>query len=103
MASKLVNRVIVLSTVESYHSVGRTRSQGTRSSAAALLRSQTASLCTARQAVDQLVGAAAVNAGIADVNPKQDHGFMYGPSCEDVEGHNWETVFVDMPQFPKGD
>jgi uncharacterized protein len=40
--------------------------------------------------------------GKADVNPKQDHGFMYGRSFEDVDGHIWECMFLDMSQFPKG-
>jgi uncharacterized protein len=54
-----------------------------------------------RKAVDQITDAAGANGGTADVNPKQDHGFMYGRSFEDVDGHIWESVFVDMSQFPK--
>lgn len=52
-----------------------------------------------RQAVDRITDAAGGNGGKADVNPKQDHGFMYGRSFEDVDGHIWESVFVDMSQF----
>jgi len=55
-----------------------------------------------RSAVDNITAAAAANGGKADINPKQDHGFMYGRSFTDVDGHIWETVFVDMSQFPKG-
>ena len=55
-----------------------------------------------RGAVDKIVDTAGANGGKADVNPKQDHGFMYGRSFEDVDGHVWETMFVDMSQFPKG-
>lgn len=55
-----------------------------------------------RSAVDKITEAAGANGGKADVNPKQDHGFMYGRSFEDVDGHVWECVFVDMSQFPKG-
>jgi predicted lactoylglutathione lyase len=55
-----------------------------------------------RGAVDKITAAAAANGGKADINPKQDHGFMYGRSFTDVDGHIWETVFVDMSQFPKG-
>ena len=55
-----------------------------------------------RQAVDKMVDAAGAAGGKADVNPPQDHGFMYGRSFEDVDGHVWETMYVDMSQFPKG-
>jgi predicted lactoylglutathione lyase len=54
------------------------------------------------QAVDDLVKAAAAHGGKADVNPPQDHGFMYGRSFEDVDGHIWETMFMDMTQMPQG-
>lgn len=55
-----------------------------------------------KRAVDKITDAAGANGGKADVNPKQDLGFMYGRSFEDVDGHIWESVFVDMSQFPKG-
>lgn len=55
-----------------------------------------------REAVDVLADSAGANGGRADVNPRQDHGFMYGRSFEDVDGHIWETMFVDMSQMPKG-
>ena len=55
-----------------------------------------------RSAVDKIVASAGANGGKADVNPKQDFGFMYGRSFEDVDGHIWESMFVDMSQFPKG-
>lgn len=55
-----------------------------------------------RAAVDTLVDAAGAHGGKADVNPKQDHGFMYGRSFEDVDGHVWETVWMDMAQMPQG-
>ncbi|HEY4368768.1 MAG TPA: VOC family protein [Steroidobacteraceae bacterium] len=55
-----------------------------------------------RPDVDKITDAAGANGGKADVNPKQDLGFMYGRSFEDVDGHIWECVFVDMSQMPKG-
>jgi predicted lactoylglutathione lyase len=55
-----------------------------------------------RQAVDAMTEAAAANGGKADINPRQDHGFMYGRSFEDLDGHIWEPTYVDMSQFPKG-
>jgi hypothetical protein len=54
-----------------------------------------------RQAVDAMTDTAAANGGNADTNPKQDHGFMYGRSFEDLDGHIWEPIFVDMSQMPK--
>jgi predicted lactoylglutathione lyase len=54
-----------------------------------------------RSAVDKITETAGANGGKADVNPKQDHGFMYGRSFEDLDGHIWEPIFVDMSQIPK--
>jgi len=54
-----------------------------------------------RNAVDTLIDAAGINGVKADINPKQDHGFMYGRSFEDTDGHIWESVFVDLSQMPK--
>jgi predicted lactoylglutathione lyase len=54
-----------------------------------------------RAAVDKITEAAGANGGKADVNPQQDYGFMYGRSFEDVDGHIWECMYVDMSQFPK--
>ena len=56
--------------------------------------------CTDKAEVDSITQAAAANGGKADVNPVQDLGFMYGRSFEDVDGHIWELVFMDMSQFP---
>ena len=55
-----------------------------------------------REAVDTLVAAAGAHGGKVDVNPKQDHGFMYGRSFEDIDGHVWETVWMEMAQMPQG-
>ena len=55
-----------------------------------------------RSAVDHIVAAASANGGRADINPKQDLGFMYSRSFEDIDGHVWECVFMDMSQVPKG-
>jgi predicted lactoylglutathione lyase len=54
-----------------------------------------------KAAVDKITDAAGANGGKADVNPKQDYGFMYGRSFEDVDGHIWECMYMDMSQFPK--
>ena len=55
-----------------------------------------------RAEVDTIVAAAGTNGGKADVNPPQDHGFMYSRSLEDVDGHVWELVYMDMSQMPQG-
>ena len=55
-----------------------------------------------RPAVDAMVAAAAAHGGKADINPPQDHGFMYQRSYEDPDGHVWEPFFMDISQMPKG-
>ncbi|WP_421992542.1 VOC family protein [Roseococcus sp.] len=52
-----------------------------------------------REAVDRAVTAAVAGAGRADPNPTQDHGFMYGRSYEDPDGHIWEIMWMDMAAF----
>ena len=48
-----------------------------------------------RAAVDAIVEAASAAGGKADPNPGQDHGFMYGRSFEDPDGHIWEPSWMD--------
>ena len=47
--------------------------------------------CDGREQVDTLV-AKALAAGGQAPRPPQDHGFMYGHSFEDLDGHVWELV-----------
>lgn len=49
-----------------------------------------------REAVDARVEAAVAAGGLADPNPVQDHGFMYGRSYADPDGHNWEPMWMDV-------
>jgi predicted lactoylglutathione lyase len=49
-----------------------------------------------RQDVDVLVEKAGSAGGKTDPCPKQDHGFMYGRSFEDPDGHIWEVVWMDV-------
>jgi predicted lactoylglutathione lyase len=49
-----------------------------------------------RAEVDDLVSKAAGAGGRADPGPKQDHGFMYGRSFEDPDGHVWEVMWMDL-------
>lgn len=52
--------------------------------------------CETRELVDSLCEAAAANGGTADINPLQDHGFMYGRSLTDLDGHVWEMFWMDQ-------
>ncbi|WP_158888223.1 VOC family protein [Amycolatopsis anabasis] len=47
-----------------------------------------------REQVDELVDAA-LAAGARPANDPQDHGFMYGRSFYDLDGHHWEYMWMD--------
>jgi len=53
-----------------------------------------------REAVDAIVAKAGANGGRSEPTPTQDHGFMYGSSFEDPDGHIWENVYMDMAAVP---
>lgn len=55
--------------------------------------------CESRAEVDTLV-TKAVAAGGKEVGPPQDHGFMYGRSFEDLDGHHWEVIWMDPNAAP---
>ncbi|WP_150290751.1 VOC family protein [Sphingobium estronivorans] len=38
----------------------------------------------------------ALAAGGTEPNPQQDHGFMYGRSFADLDGHIWEVTWMDV-------
>ena len=38
----------------------------------------------------------ALAAGGTEPNPSQDHGFMYGRSFADLDGHIWEVTWMDV-------
>ena len=48
-----------------------------------------------RAEVDAMNAAAAANGGVADVNPVQDHGFMYGRDLMDPDGYIWAPMWMD--------
>ncbi len=48
-----------------------------------------------RAAVDRMNETAAAHGGVADVNPRQDLGFMYNRSLTDPDGHVWEAFWMD--------
>ena len=53
--------------------------------------------CASRAEVDELVNKANA-AGAKHAMDPQDHGFMYGWSFYDLDGHHWEVLWMD----PKG-
>ncbi|TWT98208.1 VOC family protein [Stieleria varia] len=56
--------------------------------------------CDDRATVDKLNELAATHGGIADINPKQDLGFMYNRNLADLDGHIWEMFWMDMSAMP---
>jgi predicted lactoylglutathione lyase len=55
--------------------------------------------CDSRAEVDALVKKALAAGGTAP-NAPQDHGFMYGHGFEDLDGHVWEVMWMDMAAAP---
>lgn len=49
---------------------------------------------SSRQAVDDMVRKA-LAAGGSTYNEPQDHGFMYGHSFQDLDGHIWELIYLE--------
>lgn len=52
-----------------------------------------------RAEVDAMLLAAGAQ-GTADVNPRQDLGFMYSRSFADPDGHVWEPFWMDPAAIP---
>lgn len=52
--------------------------------------------CDSRDAVNALVGAGAAAGGKADVNPPEDHGFMFQRTICDPDDHVWEPFWMDQ-------
>jgi predicted lactoylglutathione lyase len=50
--------------------------------------------CGSRAAVDETVQQA-IAAGGKHAMPAMDHGFMYGWSFYDLDGHHWEVFWMD--------
>lgn len=51
--------------------------------------------CDSKEEVDRWVETAGARGGIADVNPPEDHGFMFQRSFTDLDGHVWEPLWMD--------
>ncbi|MEZ5737366.1 MAG: lactoylglutathione lyase [Novosphingobium sp.] len=58
--------------------------------------------CVSRDEVNQLTDVAAANGGTADITPMEDHGFMFGRSFTDLDGHIWEVMWMD-PAIASGE
>jgi uncharacterized protein len=58
----------------------------------------TESICAisaeSREEVDQIADTAIAAGGSQAIDP-QDHGFMYGRSFYDLDGHHWEVFWMD--------
>lgn len=52
-----------------------------------------------REEVQQMVAKAKELGGTIYADP-QDHGWMYQHSFADLDGHQWELVYMDATQFP---
>ena len=50
--------------------------------------------CRSRAEVDEMVNKA-IAAGGTHAMDRQDHGFMYGWSFYDLDGHHWEVMWMD--------
>ena len=53
-----------------------------------------------REKVDEMINKA-VKAGGSIYNNPQDHGWMYGHSFADLDGHQWEVLYMDEDAIPK--
>lgn len=56
--------------------------------------------CESRDKVDEMVRKA-VAAGATTPNAPQDHGFMYQHGYQDLDGHLWELMYMDVSAMPK--
>jgi len=53
-----------------------------------------------RKEVNEMIKKA-VDAGGSIYNKPQDHGGMYGHSFADLDGHQWEVLYMDETAMPK--
>ena len=51
-----------------------------------------------RASVDALMETA-IDAGATEARDPSDYGFMYSRSFLDLDGHQWEVIWMDMEQF----
>lgn len=53
-----------------------------------------------RDAVDALIARAAAAGAALDPSPVDEHGWMYGRSFEDPDGHMWGVTWMDVAAMP---
>lgn len=53
-----------------------------------------------KKEVDETISKA-LKAGGREPRPPQDHGWMYGRSIEDINGHIWEIFWMDESKMPE--
>ena len=53
-----------------------------------------------REKVDQMVNKSIESGGRESREP-QEHGWMYGRSFEDINGHIWEIIYMDESELKK--
>jgi uncharacterized protein len=53
-----------------------------------------------KEKVDEIVTLALAN-GAIKYRESQDYGWMYYDSFADVDGHQWEILFMDETKIPK--
>jgi predicted lactoylglutathione lyase len=56
--------------------------------------------CESKAAVDEIL-AKGLAAGGTEPREPQDMGFMYGRALQDLDGHVWEYMWMDMAAFEK--
>lgn len=56
--------------------------------------------CETREEVDRRVDLA-LSLGGSLSGETQDHGWMYSRSFKDLDGHNWDYLYMDMEGFEK--
>ena len=56
--------------------------------------------CDDKDEVNRLVEAGAASGGTADINPPEDHGFMFQRTIADPDGHIWEPFWMDPAAMP---
>jgi uncharacterized protein len=56
--------------------------------------------CESKEDVNRLADIA-IKAGGSEARPPEDHGFMFGRSFHDVDGHVWEVFYMDLSAIPQ--
>ncbi len=55
--------------------------------------------CDSRAEVDKILKVVTESGG-SEAMPPMDHGFMYGRSFYDLDGHHWEVMWMDPAAAP---